>query len=246
MKRKLWRPLAAALCVCAVSLQAAEPAGKTRLFILSGQSNMKHLDPEVSFTPRIKAAFPNDEILVVKVAQSGQPIRRWYRDWVPATGELPKGTIVGDIYATLMKKVDETLQGKPTLDTVTFVWMQGEADTATDDMSKVYEDSLRGLISQLRTDLNRPDTTVVIGRISDYAERPEGSKIVREAEMAVVKADPKSAWIDTDDLNGKRDDLHYTKEGYITLGERFADKAIEIIKKEPSAQPAQATEIKNR
>lgn len=230
MKAKPWRQLVAALLIGISSLPAAETTGKTRLFILSGQSNMKHLEPDVSFTPKIKAAFPNDEILVVKVAQSGQPISRWYRDWVPATGELPKGQLVGDIYATLMKKVEETMHGKPTPDTVTFIWMQGEADTATPDMANIYEASLKGLIAQLRTDLKRPDTTVVIGRISDYAEHPEGSKTVREAEMAVVNSDPKSAWIDTDDLNGKRNDLHYTKIGYMTLGERFAEKAIEIVR----------------
>lgn len=205
---------------------------------------MKHLDPAASFTPKLKAAFPNDEILVVKVAHSGEPIRRWYRDWVPASGELPKGTLVGDIYTSLMKQVDETLQGKPAPDTVTFVWMQGEADTVTEDMANVYEASLRGLITQLRDDLKRPDTTVVIGRISDYAKYPEGSKTVRDAEMAVVKADPKAAWIDTDDLNGKRDDLHYTKDGYVTLGERFADKAVELIQNSPDKPPA--PQVQNR
>lgn len=233
MSAKLPGLAAAILLLCTASLPAAGPTGKTRLFILSGQSNMKHLDPEIAFTPKVKAAFPNDEILVVKVAQSGQPIRRWYRDWLPASGELPKGTLVADIYADLMKRVDETLQGKPTPDTVTFIWMQGEADTAEEETYKVYEQSLRGLVAQVRDDLKRPDTTVVIGRISDYAKFPEGSKAVRDAEMAVAKFDPKSAWIDTDDLNGKRDDLHYTKEGYITLGERFADKAIELLQQKP-------------
>lgn len=74
---------------------------------------------------------------------------------------------------------------------------------------------------------------VVIGRISDYAGNPEGSKTVRAAEMKVAAEDPKAAWVDTDDLNGKRDDLHYTKEGYITLGERFAGKAAEILRRAP-------------
>jgi len=47
-----------------------------------------------------------------------------------------------------------------------------------------------------------------------------------------------SPCIDTDDLNDKKDgekvvnDLHYIKEGYDILGTRFADKAIELIKKE--------------
>jgi hypothetical protein len=43
--------------------------------------------------------------------------------------------------------------------------------------------------------------------------------------------------VDTDDLNdreldGKKiNDLHYTKEGYRILGERFARRAIGLIKK---------------
>ena len=231
MKASLLRALAAVV-LCSTSLTAAEPAGKTRLFILSGQSNMKHLIPEESFTPAIKAAFPSDDIIVVKLAHSGQPIRRWYRDWAPKSGEIPKGTPVADIYEKLLQEVNNALQGKPKPDSVTFAWMQGEADTHVEDTYAVYEDSLRGLIGQLRDDLSRPDTTVVIGRISDYAEFPEGSKAVREAEMAATKSDPLAAWIDTDDLNGKSNGLHYTPEGYKLLGQRFAEKAVELISKQ--------------
>ena len=82
----------------------------------------------------------------------------------------------------------------------------------------------------MRDDLARPDTYAVIGRISDYAKQPEGSRTIREAQMAVVKGDPLAAWVDTDDLNGKRDDLHYTPDGYRQLGDRFAAKAAEQIK----------------
>lgn len=224
------RVVATVFFVFSVLQLQAEPAAKSRLFILSGQSNMKHVDPEVSFTPALKQAFPGDEILVVKVAHSGQPIRRWYRDWKPESGELAKGTMVGDIYRKLIKQVEDTLQGRPAPNSVTFVWMQGEADTGSPDMANVYEASLKGLIAQIRDDLQRPDCSVVIGRISDYAKFPEGSKTVRAAEMKVVAEDPKAAWVDTDDLNGKRDDLHYTAEGYRILGERFAARAVELIR----------------
>lgn len=128
MNRAAWGRLsiAAGLFVFSVVPLQAESAGKTRLFVLSGQSNMKHVDPEVSFTPSLKKAFPNDEILVVKVAHSGEPIRRWYRDWKPESGEVAKGTLVGDIYDKLIKQVEETLRGRPAPESVTFVWMQGK------------------------------------------------------------------------------------------------------------------------
>jgi len=64
-----------ALLVLAVSADAA-----VRLFLLSGQSNMKGLDPAVSFTPAIEAAYPDDECIVVHHARSGQQIRRWIED----------------------------------------------------------------------------------------------------------------------------------------------------------------------
>ena len=48
----------------------------------------------------------------------------------------------------------------------------------------------------------------------------------------------KQCAIDSDDLNDKKGrdgkvkhDLHYTKDGYKVLGQRFADKAIELVKK---------------
>ena len=59
---------------------------KVRLFILSGQSNMAGLNPDLSFTPAIKKEFPDDKVIVVKHAIGGRPIRLWYKDW-----ELPAG-----------------------------------------------------------------------------------------------------------------------------------------------------------
>src|SRR5947209_3477792 len=38
---------------------------KVRLFILSGQSNMVRFDPDVTFTPALKQAYPGDELTVV-------------------------------------------------------------------------------------------------------------------------------------------------------------------------------------
>jgi len=48
--------------------------------------------------------------------------------------------------------------------------------------------------------------------------------------------------VNTDDLNDKSKDgkttngLHYTEEGYKLLGQRFAEKAITLIKKEKVAK----------
>jgi hypothetical protein len=217
--------------------RAAE-AGKVRLFILSGQSNMAGLNPDISFTPTLRKTFPNDDVIVVKSAQGGQPIRRWYRGWKAPTGvdvKKAKGeTGNGDLYDVLMSKVKGAGKGK-TIDTITFVWMQGEAD-AQRGLAGIYEASLRGLIKQLRDDLKRPDVTVVIGRLSDFKNGQAGWDAVRAAQEKVVKEDPLAVLVDTDDLNGPSNALHYDKKGYEELGRRFAVRAVALLSGKASSQ----------
>jgi hypothetical protein len=202
----------------------------TRLFILSGQSNMSNLNPDDSFTPTLKKAFPNDELIVVQHAAGGVPIRAWYKGW-----KAPQGVVFpkepspkpGNYYDAMMVKVRKAIEGKK-IDTVVFVWMQGERD-AMEGISAVYADSLQGLIRQLRDDLHRPEMPVVIGRLSDHLNGNKHWDAVRTAQEKVAASDPKAAWIDTDDLNGPKNDLHLTKEGYLELGRRFAAKAIYLV-----------------
>ncbi len=210
----------------------------SHLFILSGQSNMAGLDPDESFTPDVQKAFGKENVIVVKDAVGGQPIRRWYKDWKPANGKAPKGN--GDLYDRLMAKVTQATKDKQ-LASVTFLWMQGERD-ANERHGEVYESSLKGLFTQLQTDLKRDDINVVIGRLSDFDMknvRYAHWTMVRDIQVKVAEGHPRGAWVDTDDLNdglnrkGKpiKNDLHYSGAGYKTFGKRLADKAIQLIGK---------------
>ncbi|MDX1564035.1 MAG: sialate O-acetylesterase [Phycisphaeraceae bacterium] len=216
----------------------ARAEGKTNLFILSGQSNMAGLDHKKHFDPVIAKLLPGDKNISVRSAQGGQPIRRWYKKWKPAKGDGPKAT--GDLYDVLMKKVNAAIAGKK-IDTITFIWMQGERD-AREKHGAVYKEAMLGLVKQLRDDMKRPEINFVIGRLSDFSNGNTKYKHwdeVRKAQVEAAEADPRGAWVDTDDLNdgknkrGKaiKNDLHYSVEGYKKLGRRFAEKAVELIKK---------------
>jgi|GEM_PF-252432 len=211
------------------SIISAAEKGK-HLFILSGQSNMVLVNPSTSFTPAVKTAFGEDGVIVVKDAKGSQAIRRWYKEWKPADGIQPEGN--GDLYDRLMAKVTTAIEGE-TIQSVTFVWMQGERD-AKEKHGDVYAASLKGLVKQLATDLKREDINVVIGRINDRSmnnqSHPHWTKI-RDIQVEVAESFPKGAWVDTDDLNGPKNDIHAVEEGYKTLGERFAKEAIKLIKK---------------
>lgn len=116
--------------------------------------------------------------------------------------------------------------------------MQGERD-ARESLSEVYAESFRGILRQLKDDLKLESLNFVIGRICDFdmenRSYPHWTKI-REIQVQLAEEAPNGAWVDTDDLNGGKPGqvggaLHYTKAGYAVLGERFAAKAIELIRK---------------
>ncbi len=212
------------------------------LFILSGQSNMARLDPNLSFTPAVNKAFGADHVIVVKSAYSGQPIQRWDKGWVLQGTE--KHTDCGDLYANLTDAVRNAIQGRK-IQTVTFIWMQGESDAGAN--GDLYEASLRRVIAQLQEDLGRKDIQIVLGRLSDngLSAKKKGNKVpdwgkIRDIQMRVASTWPQGgAWVDTDDLNdgvnaeGKtvQNDLHYTVQGYEIFGQRLADQAIALIQK---------------
>ncbi|HBC88179.1 MAG TPA: acetyl xylan esterase [Lentisphaeria bacterium] len=216
---------------------AGKEAGKgkgVRLFILSGQSNMAALDHKLSFVPAIEKAFPDDELIFVKDSQSGQPIRRWTKDWIKPEGwdDSKNRFKIGknDLYQRLMESVKKTVEGKK-LDSVSFIWMQGEAD-AKGGTAGTYEDSMRKLVKQVRDDMGRQDVTVAIGRISDHLKGDKDWEIVRAAQVKVAEEDPLAGWIDTDECNGTANGLHCDANGYKKMGEAFAAKLTELIKKQ--------------
>ena len=210
------------------------------LFILSGQSNMQGHRPDEAFTPTVEKALGKDKVIVVQDALGGQPIHRWWKQWKTPEGKKPAQS--GDLYDRLMSKVNPAIKGKK-LASVSFVWMQGERD-ANMGWGDLYEEALVGLHAQLAKDLgkNPKDMAFVIGRLSDFDlnnKRYRHWTKVRKAQVKVADSSPKFSWVDTDDLNdgknrrGKeiKNDLHYSAEGYKTLGKRFAEACLKPLGK---------------
>jgi len=226
------------LIISLLTLTFSLNGGEKHLFILSGQSNMAGLKPEESFIPTVEKAFGKETVIVIKSAQGGQPIRRWYKEWKDAAGNKPAKN--GDLYDVLMNKVKPAVKGQK-LASVTFLWMQGERD-AKEKHAEVYKASFKGLLEQVKKDLSLKELNFVIGRLSDFDMQnkryPHWTK-VRDIQVELAKESANGEWVDTDDLNdgknrkGKeiKDDLHYSADGYVTFGKRLAEKAIGLIKK---------------
>ena len=207
------------------------------LFILSGQSNMAGMNPKVGFEDELAKRFPDAEVPYFKVAQGGQPIRLWVKEWdqIAAKHGLEAKNAAPKYYQPILDEHQKLLAKYPSPTTVTFCWMQGERD-AREGLSAAYFDALKQLIDNLRRDLKQPQMGFVIGRLSDFGDASNTHwQAVRKAQVDLATQDPRGAWADCDDLNDKesngvqRNDLHYTKEGYELLGRRYVRQAQAII-----------------
>ena len=213
------------------------------LFILSGQSNMAGMDPNLGFVPEAADQFPDAEVVYIKVARGGQPIRLWVSQWneIAARHELNSKVDGTKYYEPILTQFQQLVKKHPNPASVTFCWMQGERD-AKEALSAAYPDAMKQLIENLRNDLKQPKMNFVIGRLSDFGKADNTHwQAVRKAQVAVADADERGAWVDCDDLNDKgegdkkRNDLHYTKEGYELLGRRYVRQAKALIEgKEPA------------
>ena len=231
------------LCSVILLISCSKKKDPKHLLILSGQSNMARMMPNESFTPAIATEFGKENIIVVKDAHGGQPIRRWYKAWTAPEGS----TFVAepDLYDSLLYKVEAAIT-KENIASVTFIWMQGERD-ARESLGDVYEQSLIGLHEQLSNDLNRTDVNFVIGRLSDFDmsnRRYPHWTMIREIQEKVGDSRPRFGWIDTDDMNdgvnrsgvALINDLHMSQAGYLSLGQEFAKKSIELTHKHHGGQ----------
>ena len=232
-----------------VLLSAVSAEEGKHLFILSGQSNMRGLDPSLSFTPTVEERFGKENVIVVHDAHGGENIWKWL---------LPEGhdqlhTIADkrtkkkiqkrlrkNLYLELMKKVKPAIEGQ-TLKTVTLCWMQGERDANVKVNNQKYGEHLAMLLDQIRKDTNHQDLNLVIGRLSDFGTKNGRGRtkytnwpVIRKAQEDFAKTSDRFEWVNTDDLNElptSKNDLHYSEEGYVTFGKRLSETAIKIIDK---------------
>ena len=237
-ERLLHLGLVVALAFIVPACTSAQKTGQ-HLFILSGQSNMTGT-LKAAFTDRVEERFGEENAVVVMRMRSGVGIRFWVADYrQPHDRGLTDKKMAenGSVYPFLLQDVTDAAQDEA-FDTVGFIWMQGESD-ANNRLSEVYEESFVKLVERLKKDLDRYDLYFVIGRINDYARsRPDNEhwRRVRESQVNLGKT-PGNAWIDTDDLNGgdaeqPNGDIHFPRKGAVSLGQRFADKAVELIDKQ--------------
>jgi hypothetical protein len=103
------------------------------------------------------------------------------------------------------------------------LWHQGESDSR-EGRAEVYEQKLLDLVQRFRKDLNAPGVPFIAGQMGQFSERPWSSakQLVDKAQRRLPETAPPAAFVTSDGLKHKGDEVHFDAASYRELGRRYA------------------------
>jgi len=122
-----------------------------------------------------------------------------------------------------------------------FLWMQGEHEGGISrKMAEDYEELLSSFVASVRKDLHAPWLPFAVGQVNGHAWAY--GDIARKCQSEVCRKDKRTALVETIDLpRVSSDAAHFTADGMLTLGSRFAKTMAALASEAPepdSAGPA--------
>lgn len=180
---------------------------------------------EITFG-RTVADSTDGSIAIIKVAYRGTGLaNRW----------LPERD---DLYVAMKSHVEEALSDLADMDYVpnleAFVWVQSQADARRESFASSYQDNLNSLVSTFREDFGAQDLLFLQSQ-HHINSNAEFGGIVRQKKISYTNSDPNSRLIDIDDLALNDDEVHFSTQAHIELGNRLAAEYLSAVPEPSSA-----------
>lgn len=199
---------------------------------------------ELSFVKKLQALYPNEKIALIKYSRSGSSIDSlaagqfgsWEMDYKGTNGINQFDNFLTTIREALKTNDIDGDGKKDLLIPNGIIWMQGESDAAfTEDIANRYYSNLKRLMDLIRASLHTDNLPVVLGKISDSWNDKDGKvweygELVQYAQEKYAKTDKNAAIVRSTRYYKYSDPWHYDSNGYIDLGEKFAE-AIYLLNK---------------
>lgn len=213
-------------------------------FRTDGQRNIysNRFGPELSFAQSLLQRFPGKKIALIKyaVGGTGLHLNTGYGNWSPDFREglaMNQYDYALNTIRNAFASTDINNDGEPdTLTPAAIVWMQGEADAhSSEGAANAYFSNLTHLMGLLRAALRKDDIPVVIGKITDSEQGSEDIMPfihqVHRAQQQFVAQDPCAAYMTKSSAYpySPDDAWHYTSEGYVRMGEDFANALVPLL-----------------
>ncbi|MGQ7871024.1 sialate O-acetylesterase [Sunxiuqinia sp. sy24] len=175
------------------------------------------------FAKQYMKDHPNVKVGLIPVAWGGAGIDR-----------LKKGT---DTYNDALAKA-EFAQKKGKIKGI--LWHQGESDSITEELAEGYEGKLHQLIADLRADLNIPDLPFIVGNLAEFYgtseehNTPERARRINQVKSVLRSLPEKvenTGFVESSGCTSiDHHNVHFDRQSYITLGERYAAQYKKITK----------------
>ncbi|WP_026753470.1 sialate O-acetylesterase [Sediminibacter sp. Hel_I_10] len=200
---------------------------------------------ELSFAKKLQELYPNQKFAFIKYSRGGTsidtlaagPFGSWDVDYKGTNGINQYDHFLTTLQTALSTN-DIDGDGKEDLLIPSgILWMQGESDAAyTEQIANNYYNHLKRLMDLMRANFHSDDLPVVIGKISDSWNDKDGKvwdygELVQYAQEKYVKTDKNAAIVRSTRYYKYSDRWHYDSEGYIDLGEKFAEAIFHLQKK---------------
>ena len=177
---------------------------------------IQQMNPGYSFSKRMHALHPDRPVLIVCNPRGGTSIL----EWMPGT----------KYYQEAVRRTRQALRYGQLKG---IVWHQGCSDAT--QRTYVYMDHLEEMVSSLRKDLDAGVVPFIAGEIPQWLPySPAFNRQIRTIEKRI----PLSAWVSSAGCPpvAGPDDPHFSREGQIILGERYAHKQDSLSRVAPSGR----------
>lgn len=164
------------------------------------------INPGFSFSKKI-ARQTGKKVLLVVNARGGSALYEW-----------KPNSSTGYYTSTVSRAKKAQKYGK----IVAILWHQGESNSGNPDG---YLTGLKTVVDALRTDLKIPDAPFIAGEIAEWhSNASKFNPVIQQISTVISNSD----WVSSKDCGWLKDesDPHFSRDGQILLGNRYAEKVI--------------------
>jgi hypothetical protein len=200
---------------------------------------------ELSFASKLQKLYPGQKIALIKYSKGGSSIDSLAADtwgcWEPDFKGKNRINQYDHFLNTMRgamgaRDIDDDGR-EDRLIPAGIIWMQGESDAAWgEEVALRYFANLKRLMDLFRASLLTNDVPVVIGKISDsWDDKKDGKvwnwgELVQYAQEKFARTDSHAGIVRDTRYYKYSDTWHYDSDGYIDLGQKFAETIFRLQK----------------
>ncbi len=180
----------------------------------------QQIGPGYAFSRRV-AARTGRRILLVVNALGGSSIGQWRKDADLIQDASSIGYNRRQLYGEI---VSRARQARKYGTIKAILWHQGESD-ARDTLVSNYLTVLKRFVEDLRADLGMPRLPFIAGELGSWREDYGAfNQILRDVSSRI----PYSDCVSSEGCTANPDRIHFTREAQMLLGERYAERVLEL------------------